>query len=32
VVRVRVSAKAIHMGLIRKPLKRTYKPVPEQAR
>jgi large subunit ribosomal protein L28 len=31
VVRVRVSAKAIHMGLIQKPLKRTYKPAPEQA-
>lgn len=32
VVRVRVSAKAIHMGLIRKPVKRTYKPAPKQAR
>lgn len=29
VVRVRVSAKAIRMGLIQKPLKRTYKPAPE---
>jgi len=29
VVRVRVSAKAIHMGLIQKPLKRNYKPVSE---
>jgi len=27
VVRVRVSAKAIHMGLIQKPLKRNYKPA-----
>jgi len=31
VVRVRVSAKAIRMGLIQKPLKRNYKPTPEQA-
>ena len=31
VVRVRVSAKAIRMGLIRKPLKRAYKAAPEQA-
>jgi len=29
VVRVRVSAKAIHMGLIQKPLKRNYKPASE---
>jgi large subunit ribosomal protein L28 len=27
VCRIRVSAKAIRMGLIKKPLKRTYKPV-----
>ena len=31
VVRVRISAKAIRMGLIQKPLKRVYKPAPEQA-
>jgi large subunit ribosomal protein L28 len=29
VVRVRVSAKAIRMGLIQKPLKRSYKPASE---
>ena len=31
VQRVRVSAKAIRMGLIQKPLKRAYKAAPEQA-
>ncbi|MBN1507450.1 MAG: 50S ribosomal protein L28 [Sedimentisphaerales bacterium] len=31
VVRVRVSAKAIRMGLIQKPLKRSYKAAPGQA-
>ena len=31
VVRVRVSAKAIHMGLIQKPLKRNYKPTAQKA-
>ena len=31
VVRVRVSAKAIRMGLIQKPLKRAYKPASEHA-
>jgi large subunit ribosomal protein L28 len=31
VVRIRVSAKAIRMGLIQKPIKRNYKPTPEQA-
>jgi len=29
--RVRVSAKAIRMGLVRKPLKRDYKPAAQQA-
>ena len=31
VCRIRVSAKAIHMGLIQKPPKRNYKPAEEQA-
>jgi len=31
VCRVRVSAKAIRMGLIQKPLKRSYKPATQQA-
>jgi len=31
VVRVRVSAKAIRMGLVQKPVKRTYKPAAQQA-
>ena len=30
VQRVRVSAKAIHMGLIQKPVKRNYKPAQSQ--
>ena len=31
VCRIRVSAKAIHMGLIQKPPKRNYKPAEKQA-
>jgi large subunit ribosomal protein L28 len=33
VCRIRVSAKAIHMGLVQKPVKRNYKPAtqPQQA-
>ena len=31
VVRIRVSAKAIHMGLVQKPLKRSYKAPAQQA-
>ncbi len=31
VCRIRVSAKAIHMGLVQKPPKRNYKPAEEQA-
>ncbi len=31
VCRIRVSAKAIRMGLIQKPAKRNYKPAEEQA-
>ena len=30
--RIRVSAKAIHMGLVQKPLKRNYKPGQPQQR
>lgn len=32
VCRIRVSAKAIHMGLIQKPPKRNYKPAEKAAR
>jgi len=31
VVRVKVSAKAIHMGLVQRPVKRNYKPVESAA-
>lgn len=31
VCRIRVSAKAIHMGLVQKPPKRDYKPAEKQA-
>ncbi len=31
VCRIRVSAKAIHMGLIQKPVKRNYKPAEKTA-
>ena len=31
VCRIKASAKAIHMGLVQKPLKRNYKPVEKEA-